>query len=362
MYHSVWIVWLLLGSMPPTHGHALARLPVPNHRNEAPPPKTCITNSHPSASAPHPAITDPPQPVLQKRASSTVSSNTCGWVNGTYGQSPPHPFPPLPDSPLPPGSGIYCGIDRTCMFYTPALTDTASSLPGMAGCCRSSNRADCAWRRTCYASSELSASCTASACLSDPFVLRCTNSTAPACASWTYQGVGARDYACTLAESTGNWTTVLQTGVDDFFTPATTYTVDVVFAAASEVLSMTTTTASGSGVVETGAAETGTSGQGGGGGGVSVGAIVGGVVGGVVGLALVVAAVVVLCCVSKKKQRRAGERLGASGMVHEADGSLAMDANAAELHDRSCRHPVELENIERQRPVEMPFEGRYELH
>ncbi|KAF2807820.1 uncharacterized protein BDZ99DRAFT_572715 [Mytilinidion resinicola] len=140
---------------------------------------TCITFAGPIATplVPQrlidgwsPKPTQGPSPnELRKRQFD--SSETCGWVDGDF------------------SSQIGCSVGATCML----LTDIS---PGMAGCCSAFDFQNCGYVNTCMDYSSMMGGACDSDCMSNTFIMKCTDNISPYCVSWTYISDNVQDYGC----------------------------------------------------------------------------------------------------------------------------------------------------------------------
>ncbi|KAF2753609.1 hypothetical protein EJ05DRAFT_165831 [Pseudovirgaria hyperparasitica] len=121
--------------------------------------------------------------LFMQRRDIGIDPNTCGWVDG---QS---------------DGAVQCPAGNTCMLYTP------DNIVGMAGCCSGGNLQNCGWNTGCVDQENYSTACNDPSCFNNPFIVLCTDSSAPFCVSWTYPGDQIQDHGCgTDAAST--WQTV----------------------------------------------------------------------------------------------------------------------------------------------------------
>ncbi|KAJ5321509.1 hypothetical protein N7476_004511 [Penicillium atrosanguineum] len=255
-------------------------------------------------------------PLLQRRDSTwaytqtgymQASANVCGYWNG--------------DS----NAGIQCAEDFTCVFHT--TTDSNDAFPGMVGCCQSKN---CAFETFCYDSSKVSATPSLTKTF-DAFGMYCTDSSAPACISYTYPDLGVQEFGCgatadissiyttasplTMTASTETLTSVLLWTVADEFLSSYTSSWSSrygstaapkntgVSSASATATSTGTQTESATGLTETtSTASSSSSSQPSS--SSNTGAIAGGVVGGVVGTATVVGAIFFWLRRSKKQRQQ----------------------------------------------------------
>ncbi|KAH6881515.1 hypothetical protein BKA58DRAFT_3781 [Alternaria rosae] len=128
-----------------------------------------------------PAPTAAPQLPFDLSRRQDIGANTCGFVSGS-GLSV---------------SAIIC----------PNLTDVCSSNNyfGALGCCPSSRTTDCMIATSCVPSTALSASCTDTTCSPNAAILKCTESSAPACYEWRviYDRIVFTQHGCAASAFTG---------------------------------------------------------------------------------------------------------------------------------------------------------------
>jgi hypothetical protein len=200
---------------------------------------------------------------------------------------------------------------------------TASSGPGMAGCCDSFDTQECAWANSCVDYDSFTSGGCGSDCLLNTFVRKCTDSALPYCVTMTYPSDGVADYGC--LDTSMPVVTILQTVSDDLTVSVSLPTVsgNAVTGTDGETSSTTDTTSDISDIFSdlltstaTDSTETtalpsaGTSPSSGGssssrksGKKVSVALIAGAVVGALV-LLFVIGAAVIFFCVKKKKSKQ----------------------------------------------------------
>ncbi|EUC43834.1 hypothetical protein COCMIDRAFT_99801 [Bipolaris oryzae ATCC 44560] len=114
------------------------------------------------------------------------SDYTCGFVSGS------------PDSPI------------TCA--NPTQKCATNTYFGIHGCCDPASNAPCTLPTSCIASTDMTASCTDTACSSDEAIVKCTTSTAQKCYQWhfiydnmvmTQHGCAETAFTSTAYRSTG---------------------------------------------------------------------------------------------------------------------------------------------------------------
>lgn len=86
---------------------------------------------------------------------------------------------------------------------------------GMAGCCDSTNTIDCGWASSCIDAAAYRTSGCGSNCLLNTLIRKCTDSTLPYCATWTFPSGGVLGYGCVDYSDT-SIATLLQQATDDF--------------------------------------------------------------------------------------------------------------------------------------------------
>ncbi|KAJ4992542.1 hypothetical protein SVAN01_01925 [Stagonosporopsis vannaccii] len=133
--------------------------------------------------------TTPPSVEELRRRQTDSFPETCGWVDGIYSLA------------------VKCPGAHTCMLYTEGA--------GMAGCCDSTNTVDCGWASSCMDAAEYMTSGCGSNCLLNTLVRKCTDSSLPYCATWTFPSGGVLGYGCVDYSDT-SIATVLQHATDDF--------------------------------------------------------------------------------------------------------------------------------------------------
>ncbi|KAH6643901.1 hypothetical protein C7974DRAFT_429887 [Boeremia exigua] len=131
--------------------------------------------------------TAPPSIEELRKRQTNLYPETCGWIDGVYSNS------------------VTCPGSRTCMQYTGGA--------GMIGCCDSANTVDCGWASSCIDAAAYRSGCGTS-CVLNTFIQKCTESTLPYCATWTFPSNGVIGYGC-VAYSETNIATVLQRATDD---------------------------------------------------------------------------------------------------------------------------------------------------
>ncbi|KAF2842090.1 hypothetical protein M501DRAFT_1013454 [Patellaria atrata CBS 101060] len=216
---------------------------------------------------------------LFKRQNNDDSLRTCGWIDAD------------------PASSLTCQSGRIC---------ATNSFYGVAGCCEPLGLDTCTLYTTCVPSS-LMRSCTATNCLNNEQIVKCTQPGYPFCYNWLYDYITTTltEFGCASAPWTftvARTVTGGQNTIETSLAPPSVQTVTVT-PSSDDSATSTDSTATSSSSAPVSATNERTNGDDDG--GSNVGAIAGGVVGGVVGIAAIVGLVVFLLF-RKKKNTNAG--------------------------------------------------------
>ncbi|KAJ6096255.1 hypothetical protein N7486_007001 [Penicillium sp. IBT 16267x] len=114
-------------------------------------------------------------------STSWVPASVCSYIDGIWFEY----------------NSTYCGDNRQCIFHT-----ADSIYPGLVGCCDANYPSLCSFETTCYDADAVSATPDLTDELSRSFATYCTESTAPACQTWTYPELSITDYGCAETANT----------------------------------------------------------------------------------------------------------------------------------------------------------------
>ncbi|KAI9809403.1 MAG: hypothetical protein M1826_003916 [Phylliscum demangeonii] len=210
---------------------------------------------------------------------------------------------------------VTCSPGRTCYFYT------ATNLSGMRGCCTGNDYDNCGMAATCIDARVYATNCGAS-CVSDPYIVKCSDPASPFCQTWVYPDVGVVDYGCgTGFGSTIRTVYTTYAGQTDAYRAkfaTISRTTD-----SSPIAVPTTTRPISNGGGDNIVHRTSN----------SVAAIVGGVVGGLAVIGLVSVAILVCLCCRRRRRRRATAAANMNGNAfHQGGGPVGAGSGGPPQH------------------------------